>query len=135
MKYYFKKQNQKYYEILTINECIEKLSIIIGCNIWMICLELNWFFYDPSWTFQFSEFLWTVCASAWVVFNNFLFIDATDRSKISSDEKCLFFAFNVLWTPPFKIPRLCVPEVLKNFMKSKATVGPIKMQYRKTKLQ
>ena len=82
---YLKKQNQKYYEILTINECIEKLSIIIGCNIWMICLELNWFFYDPSWTFQFSEFLWTVCASAWVVFNNFLFIDATDRSKISSN--------------------------------------------------
>ena len=28
----------------------------------------------------------------WSVFNNFLLIDATDRSKISSDQKLLFFA-------------------------------------------
>ena len=38
------KIKQKYYEITTIYECVEKLSIIISCNIWMICLELNWFF-------------------------------------------------------------------------------------------
>ena len=92
MKYYFKKQNQKYYEILTINECIEKLSIIIGCNIWMICLELNWLFSDPSWMLQISEFVWELHSSVWIVFNNFLLIDATDRSKISSDQKRLFFA-------------------------------------------
>ena len=31
----------------------------------------------------------------WVVFNNFLLIDATDRSKISSDQKRLFFAVSI----------------------------------------
>ena len=35
-----------------------KKSIIIGCNIWMNCLELNWFFYDPSWMLQLSDFVW-----------------------------------------------------------------------------
>ena len=34
----------KKYDILTTYECDEKLSMIFGCNIWMICLELNWFF-------------------------------------------------------------------------------------------
>ena len=29
----YKKKNQKYYEILTIYEYVEKLSMIIGCNI------------------------------------------------------------------------------------------------------
>ena len=70
-------------------------SMLIGCNIWMICLELNWLFYDPSWTLQFSEFVWTLRSSVWVVFNNFLLIDATDRSKISSDQKRLFFAVSL----------------------------------------
>ena len=55
----------------------------IVCNIWMICLELNWLFYDQSWMVQL------------VVFNNFLLIDATDRSKISSDQKRLFFAVSL----------------------------------------
>ena len=45
-KYYIKEK--KYYEILTIYECVEKKSMTIVCNIWMICLELNWLFYDPS---------------------------------------------------------------------------------------
>ena len=69
------------------------------CNIWMICLELNWLFYDPSWMLQLSEFVWSLRSSAWVVFNNFLRIDATDRNKISSDQKRSFFAntpFNIL---------------------------------------
>jgi len=35
------KSNKKYYEISTIYECIEKLSINIGCNFLIICLELN----------------------------------------------------------------------------------------------
>ena len=29
------------------------------------------------------EFVWTLRSSVWAVFNNFLFIDATDRSEIS----------------------------------------------------
>ena len=52
----------------------------IGCNIWMICLKLNWFVY----VLRISRF-----------FYNFLLIDATDRSKISSDQKRLFFAVSL----------------------------------------
>ena len=40
---------------------------------------------------QFSEFVWT----PHVAFNNFLLIDATDRSKISNDQKRLFFAVSL----------------------------------------
>ena len=64
----------------------------IVCRIWMICLKLNWFFYDPSWKLQISEFVWTQRCSVWVVLNSFLLKDATERSKISSDQKRLFFA-------------------------------------------
>ena len=42
-----------------------------------------------------SEFVWTLRSSVWVVFNNFLLIDATDRSKISSDQKRLFIALSL----------------------------------------
>ena len=65
--------------------------MFIVCNIWMICLELNWFVYDPSWMLHLSEFVWTLRSSVLVVFNNFLLIDATARSKISSDQKCFFY--------------------------------------------
>ena len=41
---------------------------------------------------QLSEFVWALRSSVWVVLNNFLLTDATDRSKISSDQKRLFFA-------------------------------------------
>ena len=41
---------------------------------------------------QFSEFVWALSYSVWDFFNNFLFIDATDRSKISSDQKRFFIA-------------------------------------------
>ena len=41
---------------------------------------------------QLSEFVWILRSSVLVVFNNFLLIDATDRSKISSDQKRLFLA-------------------------------------------
>ena len=41
---------------------------------------------------HFSEFVWTLRSSVLVVFNNFLLIDVTDRSKISSNQKRLFFA-------------------------------------------
>ena len=69
----------------------------IGCNIWMICLKLNWFFYGLSHMLQFSQFVWAQSYSVWEwdVFNNFLLIDATDRSKISSDQKRFFIALSL----------------------------------------
>ena len=74
-----------------------KKSMIIGCNIWMICLESNLFISDLSWMLHLSEFIWTLRSSIWVVFNNFLLIDATDRSKISSKQHRIFF--DVTYTP------------------------------------
>ena len=59
----------------------------IGCNIWMICLILIWFFYGLSRMFQLPQFVWALRSSVWDVFINFLLIDATDKSKISSDQK------------------------------------------------
>ena len=44
---------------------------------------------------QFSQFVWPLSYSVWDVFNNFLLIDATDRSKISSDQKRLFIALSL----------------------------------------
>ena len=46
-----------------------------------------------------SEFVRTLRSSVLVVFNNFLLIDATDRSKISSDHKALFYRIKPI--PPF----------------------------------
>ena len=68
---------------------------IIGCNICLISLKLNGFFYDPSHVLQLSHFVWTLRSSVQVVFNNFLLTDATDRSEISSDQKRLFFAVSL----------------------------------------
>ena len=62
-------------------------KIIDDENIWMIFLKLNWFYYDPSRVATFSIDVDVTCSSDKVVFNNFLRIDATDRSKISSDQK------------------------------------------------
>ena len=42
-----------------------------------------------------SEFVRTLRSSVLVVFNNFLLIDATDRSKISSDQKRFFIALSL----------------------------------------
>ena len=67
----------------------------IVCNIWMICLELNLFVYDPSWMLHHSEIVWTLRSSVLVVFINFLLIDAKDRSKISSIKKRLFIALSL----------------------------------------
>ena len=64
------------------------------CKIWMISLELNWFVYDSSWILHLSEFVWTLRSSVLVVFNNFILIDATDRSKISSDQKRFFISLS-----------------------------------------
>jgi len=89
------------------------LSMTIVCNIWMICLELNWFFYDSSWMLRLSEFLWTLRSSAWIFFNNFLLKDATYKSKKSSDQKSLLFVvslyipFSFFASTPFKIDDKC----------------------------
>ena len=64
-------------------------------NISMIYLILNWFVYDQSWMLPLSEFVRTLRSSVLVVFNNFLLIDATDRSKISSDQKRFFIALSL----------------------------------------
>ena len=42
-----------------------------------------------------SESAWTLRSSVLVVFNNFLLIDATDRSKISSDQKRFFIVLSL----------------------------------------
>ena len=60
----------------------------------MICLKLN-FFYSLSSMLQFSQFVWPLSYSVWDVFNNFLLIDATDRSKISIDQKRFFIALSL----------------------------------------
>ena len=90
------KDKIKTYEKSTIYKCGERQSMTIGCNIWMICLLLNRFFYGLSRILHLSEFVWILRSSVWVVFNNFLLIDATARSKISSDQK-RFFSYNPLF--------------------------------------
>ena len=67
----------------------------IGCNIWMICLKLNWYFYGLSRMFQLPQFVWALRSSVWDVFINILLIDAIDRSKISSDQKRFFIALSL----------------------------------------
>ena len=67
----------------------------IGCYTWMICLILIWFFYGRSRMFQLPQFVWALRSLVWDVFINFLLIDATDKRKISSDQKHLFIAFSL----------------------------------------
>ena len=54
-------------------------------DIKLICLRM----------LHLSEFVKTLRSSVLVVFNNFLLIDATARSKISSDQKCFFIALSL----------------------------------------
>ena len=67
----------------------------VGCNIWMICLKLNWYFYGLSRMFQLPQFVWALRCSVWDVFVNFLLIGATDKSKISGDQKRFFIALSL----------------------------------------
>ena len=74
----------------------------------MICLKLNGFFYGLSLMLHLSEFVRTLRSSVLVVFNNFLLIDAIDRSKISSDQSRFFIALSLyplsfFANTPFKI--------------------------------
>ena len=45
--------------------------------------------------FQLPQFVWALRSSVCDVFINFLLIDATDRSKISSDQSRFFFAVSL----------------------------------------
>ena len=45
--------------------------------------------------FQLPQFVWTLRSSGLDGFINFLLIDATDRSKISSDKRRFFIAFSL----------------------------------------
>ena len=58
-------------------------------------LEIKLIFYGLSRMLHLSEFVWTLGSLVLVVFNNFLLIDATDRSKISSDHKRFFIALSL----------------------------------------
>ena len=80
----------------------------IGCNIWMICLILIWFFYGLRRMFQLPQFVWALRSSVWDVFINFLLIDATDRSKIRNNQKRFIIALSLyplsfFANTPFKI--------------------------------
>ena len=57
--------------------------------------EIKWIFYGLSRMLQFSEFVWALSYSVLDVFNKFLLRDATDRSKISSDQKRFFIALSL----------------------------------------
>ena len=57
--------------------------------------EINLIFYGLSSMLQFSQFVWPLSYSVWDVFYNFLLIDATDRSKISRDQKRFFIALSL----------------------------------------
>ena len=59
--------------------------------------------------FQFPQFVWALLSSVWDVFINFLLIEATDRSKISGDQKRFFIALSLyplsfFANTPFKTP-------------------------------
>ena len=68
--------------------------------------EIKLIFYGLSRMLQFSEFVWALSYSVRDVFNKFLLIDATDKSKISSDRKRFFIALSLyplsfFANPPF----------------------------------
>ena len=57
--------------------------------------EIKLIFYGLCHMLQFSEFVWALSYSLWDVFNNFLLIDATDSSKISSNQKRFLIALTL----------------------------------------
>ena len=70
--------------------------------------EINLIFYGLSRKLQFSQFVWALSCYELDVFNKFLLIDATDKSKISSDKKRFFIALSLyplsfFANTPFKI--------------------------------
>ena len=76
-------------------------------------LEIKLIFYGLSRMLHLSEFVCTLRSSVLIVFNNFLLIDETVRSKISSDQKRFFIALSLyplsfFANTPFKC-RLTIP--------------------------
>ena len=63
-----------------------------------------------------SEFVWTLRSSVLVVFNNFLLIDATDKSKISSNQKWWFFAVSHSFSRTIPLSIICCNEICKNVL-------------------
>ena len=57
--------------------------------------EIELIFLRLSRMFQLPQFVWALRSSVWDVFVNFLLIDATDRSKISGDQKRFFIALSL----------------------------------------
>ena len=89
----------------------------------MICLILLWFSYGLSRMFQLPQFVWALRSSVWDVFFNFLLIDATDRSKISSDQKRFFIASSLyplsfFANTPFKVNGTCIKKFIKVCIKN-----------------
>ena len=76
--------------------------------------EIKLIFYGLSRMLQFSDFEWALSYSVWDFFNNFLLLDATDRSKISSDQKRFFIALSIY---PFHFSRT-LPLKLKMLSKT-----------------
>ena len=64
--------------------CFQYLNDLVGIKLIILQSELN---VPTFWICMDATFF-----SMSLVFNNFPLIDATARSKISSDKKCLFFA-------------------------------------------
>ena len=58
-------------------------------------MKLNWFFYGLIVCCNFLNLYGRHVIRFWDVFNNFLVIDATDRSKISRDQKRFFIALSL----------------------------------------
>ena len=76
---------------------------------------------------RLSEFIWTLCCSVLVVFNNFLLIDATARSKSSSNQKRFFIALSLFFAnTPFKNDR-------QSFKNKKIVRNSIRNDARSTK--
>ena len=97
----------------------------------MICLKLKRFFYSLSRVLHLSEFVWILRSSVLVVFNNFLLIDATDRSKISIDQKRFFIALSLyplsfFANTPFKSGSFKVITLIFKVIKNKLAGGEYK---------
>ena len=82
--------------------------------------EIKLIFYGRM--LQFSQFAWTLSYSVWDVFNNFLLIDTTGRSRISSDQKRFFYRIKPI--PPFIFREHIKKTWWKEFRRSGDTVHP-----------
>ena len=80
----------------------------VGCNIWWICLKLNGFFLRSESCVATFSICMDVTFFSISRFNSFLLTDATDRSKISGDQKRFFIALSLyplsfFANTPFKV--------------------------------